>query len=112
MDVRSAALNRWSLKQAQFALSRQRVAQLFGMPTHFPRLDGGYEFEGQYEEFFALDSADDPSENLRMYTFNEARRAGRLAEVAVEGAYMSLYESLRSRFGLDLLPAKSRWRFF
>ena len=85
VDVRSAALNRWSLKQAQFALSRQRVAQLFGMPTHFPRLDGGYEFEGQYEDFFALDSADDPSENLRMYTFNEARRAGRLAEVAVEG---------------------------
>ena len=30
IDVRSASLNRWSLKQAQYVLSRQKYAKLFG----------------------------------------------------------------------------------
>ena len=87
VDVRSASLNRWSLKQAQYLLSRQRFAQLLGISAHFPKMDGGYAFTGQYEEFFTGASIDTESfaENLRKSTFDEARRASRLAEVCVEG---------------------------
>jgi len=86
VDVRSAALNRWSLKQAEYVLSRQRFAQLAGRDTHFPKLDAGYKFSGKYSDFFTGDgSATEESEkNLRKSTFDEARRASRLAEVAVE----------------------------
>ena len=86
VDVRSASLNRWSLKQAQYVLSRQRFAQLAGRKTHFPALDGGYKFSGKYEDFFTGDGSttEDTEKNLRKSTFDEARRAGRLTEVAVE----------------------------
>jgi len=89
IDVRSAAMNRWSLAQAQYVLSRQRYAGTF-VDTHFPRLDNGYECRGvKYDDFYseaaAKGEAEDPVENLRKSTYNEAKRAGRLAEVAVEG---------------------------
>lgn len=88
IDVRSAALNRWSLKQAQYVLSRQRYASLWCDP-HFPKMDGGYSCQGHLDDFFtdaaSKGEAEDPVENLRKSTFTEAKRAGRLAEVAVEG---------------------------
>jgi hypothetical protein len=79
IDVRSAALNRWSLKQAQYVLSRQRYASLWCDP-HFPKMDGGYSCQGHLDDFFtdaaSKGEAEDPVENLRKSTFTEAKRAG------------------------------------
>ena len=86
IDVRSASLNRWSLRQAQYILSRQRFAALLGAPVHFPKLDGGYAFSGHYDDFFTQSGEEETTvENLRKATFEESKRAGRLAEVAVDG---------------------------
>eukprot|EP01046_Picozoa_sp_COSAG06_P053000 COSAG06_NODE_9056_length_2001_cov_1.386961_1_plen_147_part_10 len=75
VDVRSASLNRWSLKQAQYVLSRQRFAQLAGRKTHFPALDGGYKFSGKYEDFFTGDGSttEDTEKNLGKSTLDEER---------------------------------------
>lgn len=115
IDVRSASLNRWSLKQAQYVLSRQKYAELVGRcalllfrcasvyppprplafmrllgvprrPVHFPVMDAGYAFSGHYDQFFTGTGEEEATvENLRKATLEEARRSARLAEVAVEG---------------------------
>jgi hypothetical protein len=82
IDVRSASLNRWSLKQAQYILNRQGFAALLRWPTHFPVMDNGYAFSGEYDHFFtnfaSSGEAEITVENLRKSTFEEAKRAGRL----------------------------------
>ena len=86
-DVRSSALNRWSLKQAQYVQSRQWLANWW-TNTHCPPMPEGYSVKGRYEEFFTgyeMGDGQDRLENLRLATFEEARRAVRLAEVAIDG---------------------------
>jgi hypothetical protein len=89
IDVRSASLNCWSLKQAQYYLNRQGFAALLRWPTHFPVMDNGYAFSSEYDHFFtnfaSSSEAEITVENLRKSKFEEAKRAGRMAELAVEG---------------------------
>jgi hypothetical protein len=86
IDVRSASLNRWSLKQAQYIQSRQKIARALGMNVHFPIMEGGYAFSGHYDHFFTSTGEEEATvENLRKSTLEEARRSARLAELAVEG---------------------------
>eukprot|EP01052_Picozoa_sp_SAG31_P031231 SAG31_NODE_3288_length_4459_cov_30.078440_2_plen_419_part_00 len=87
IDVRSASLNRWSLRQARYLLSRQRFAR-FWTETHMPRMHGGFAFKGHYDHFFtgaaAKGDVEETVQNLRRATYDEAKRASRLSELAVE----------------------------
>lgn len=84
MDVRSEALNRWSLKQAQYVMRRQPLAALW-CHTHFPVMEAGYTCKGKFSEFFSQAVDEDPEANLEEATYNEAKKASKLADVAVHG---------------------------